>query len=314
MTDRQDYRSWWSTALISFFGGMFGGFLWIGAGRLAVVSLAVVAAGIVFFCYYGFPALPNIAWLAIYWGFAFNLLSVAIVLPFRTRFKPDKWYSSGYSVLGLGFLSSYAAAFLIRSFLFQPFSMPSTSMEPALQPGDYLFVSKFAYGYGPYSLPLPILPAQGRLFGTEPRRGDIVAFKRPSDSGLVDYVKRVVGMPGDTVQMVDGTLRINGVAVLRERIGSYSSAENPDATLERETLPEGRTYMVLDLMPDSILDNTQPLEVPPGHFFALGDNRDNSLDSRSSVGMVPYENLVGKAVRLFWNANGTEYKSRQVLD
>jgi signal peptidase I len=292
---------------------MFGGFLWIGAGRLAVASLVIVGAGLVFFVYDGFPLLPNSAWLATYSSLAFNLLSVAVVLPFRTRFKADKWYSHGLWVIAFNFLLAWLLAFLIRGFLFQPFSIPSRSMEPTLLPGDYLFVSKFAYGYGPYSLPFSILPAEGRLFGAPPERGDIVVFKLPSETN-VDYIQRVGGLPGDRIQMVGGTLHINGEPVKNELLGPYSNEGTADAQLQRETLPNGVTYEVLDLNPNTIADDTALFEVPDGHYFMLGDNRDNSTDSRFAVGMVPYENFVGKAVRLFWNANGTEYKSRQALD
>jgi signal peptidase I len=313
MTDSEFRRSWWSTALISFFCGVFGGFLWIGAGRLAVASLAVLAAGLIFFCYYGFPALPHSAWLATYSGLAFSLLSVVIVLPFRNRFKADKWYANGVWVVAFSFLPAWFIAFLVRGFLFQPFSIPTSSMEPTLLPGDHLFVSKFAYGYGPFTLPFGLLPVEGRLFGAMPQRGDIAVFKLPSDTNL-DYIQRVIGLPGDKVQMVGGVLHINGEPVPVERLGPYSSEETPTSEIRRETLPEGQMYRILDLKSGTLGDDTEPFDVPADHYFMLGDNRDNATDSRFTVGMVPYENFVGKAVRLFWNANGTEYKSRQALD
>ena len=195
-------------------------------------------------------------------------------------------------------------ALVIRTLLFQPFSIPSGSMRPTLLEGDYLFVSKYAYGYSRYSLPFGLDLFSGRIWSTEPKRGDVVVFKLPSDPS-VDYIKRVIGLPGDRVQMRGGVLYINDQAVKRERIGTI---DNPDVTEQnrpvdvyRETLPEGVTYDTLDLAPNSIGDDTRVLEVPAGHFFMMGDNRDNSLDSRFSVGYVPFENLVGRANIIFFS-------------
>lgn len=309
-------RSRWTTALIAAFGGPFGGFLWIGAGRPAVASLVVISAISIALTYVGFPVLPGVdlAWLVDLSSLGLMVLWVALVVPFASRYRPNRWYSHGLSVLLLAVLTSYGAALAIRTFLFQPFSTPAGSMTPTLELGDYFFVSKFAYGYSRYSVPLGLLPFEGRIFAAEPKRGDIVVFKFPADPSI-DYVKRVVGLPGDKIQMVDGILRINGVAVKLEDVGPYSSEDSPQsARLQRETLPNGVSYSVISLTDNSITDNTRVFDVPEGHYFVLGDNRDNSSDSRLSVGFVPAENLVGKAVRLFWNSQGTEYSSRQRLD
>lgn len=301
---------------MSAFGGPFGGFLWIGSGKPAVASLVVISAIVFALAYSGFPVLPgtDLAWLANFSGIGSMILGAALVVPFAHRFKPVRWYAHGFWVLVLVFLTTYPAAFAIRSFLFQPFSIPSSSMVPTLQGGDYLFVSKFAYGYSRYSVPFNLLPIEGRMFGAEPKRGDVVVFKFPPDPS-VDYIQRIVGLPGDKIQMVNGVLHINDVAVGLKDAGtfSYEEREQP-ARLERETLPGGVTHFVLDLTDSSIGDNTREFEVPEGHYFMLGDNRDNASDSRFMVGFVPYENLVGKAVRLFWNSKGTEYSSRQTLD
>ncbi|TIV69988.1 MAG: signal peptidase I, partial [Mesorhizobium sp.] len=207
-------------------------------------------------------------------------------------------------------------ALVIRTLLFQPFSIPSGSMRPTLLEGDYLFVTKWAYGYSRYSLPFGPNVFSGRIWGSEPKRGDVV-FKFPPDPS-VDYIKRVVGLPGDKIQVKDGQLFINGTAVPREKVGQI---DNPDITevdrpvdVYRETLPNGVTYDTLDLTPNSIGDNTREFDVPPGHYFMMGDNRDNSSDSRFIIGTVPYANLVGKAVRLFWNSNGIDYAARQVVN
>ncbi|MER9892036.1 signal peptidase I [Mesorhizobium sp. M0119] len=255
----------------------------------------------------------DLAWLADLSSIGLMILWAALVVPFARRFKPDRWYAHGLWVLALVFLTSPLAAFAIRSFLFQPFSIPSGSMVPTLQEGDHLFVSKSAYGYGRYSVPFNVLSVEGRIFGAEPKRGDVVVFKFPPDP-KVDYIQRVVGLPGEKIQMVDGVLHINDVAVGLDDIGTFSSEEFSKAKLQRETLPGGVTHSVLDLNDNSIGDNTRVFEVPAGHYFVLGDNRDNASDSRFTVGFVPYENLVGKAVRLFWNSKGTDYSSRQTLD
>lgn len=308
-------RSWWSVALVSAFGGPFGGYLWIGAGRLAVASLVIISALTLAIIYAGFPVLPGVdlAWLARLSGIALMIPSIALVVPFTRRFKPNRWYAHGLWVLVFVFLSTYPLAFAIRAFLFQPFSIPSGSMVPTLRDGDYLFVSKFAYGYSRYSVPFDLLPVEGRIFGAQPKRGDVAVFKYPRDPS-VDYIQRIVGLPGEKIQMIDGVLHINDVAVGLEDAGTFTYEDAPEPVkLQRETLPGGVTHFVLDLS-DSIGDNTRAFEVPEGHYFVLGDNRDNASDSRFLVGFVPYENLVGKAVRLFWNSRGTDYSSRQTLD
>ncbi|WP_192244489.1 signal peptidase I [Mesorhizobium silamurunense] len=195
-------------------------------------------------------------------------------------------------------------ALVIRTLLFQPFSIPSGSMRPTLLEGDYLFVTKWAYGYSRYSLPFGPNIFSGRIWGSEPKRGDVVVFKFPPDPS-VDYIKRVVGLPGDKIQVKDGQLFINGTAVPREKVGQI---DNPDITevdrpvdVYRETLPNGVTYDTLDLTPTSIGDNTREFDVPPGHYFMMGDNRDNSSDSRFTVGFVPAENLVGRANVIFFS-------------
>lgn len=198
-------------------------------------------------------------------------------------------------------------ALVIRTLLFQPFSIPSGSMRPTLLEGDYLFVTKWAYGYSRHSLPFSPNLFEGRIWGSSPERGDVVVFKFPPNPSL-DYIKRVIGLPGDRIQMVDGQLMINGEPVQREKTGEI---DNPDITEEnrpvavyRETLPNGVSYDTLDLTPNGQGDNTREFVVPEGHFFMMGDNRDNSTDSRFNVGMVPEENLVGRANIIFFSIGG----------
>jgi signal peptidase I len=202
-------------------------------------------------------------------------------------------------------------ALVVRTLAFEPFNIPSGSMTPTLLTGDYVFVSKFSYGYSRYSLPLAPDFLPGRRFGQLPKRGDVAVFINPHTGD--DYIKRIVGLPGDKIQVTHGVLIINGQPSKRERIGDYLETEPVEHYNELrtelryeyvETMPNGVTHNILgDLtsQPEDSLsqDNTDVFEVPPDHFFAMGDNRDNSADSRLDLGYVPLENLVGRADRRF---------------
>jgi signal peptidase I len=206
-------------------------------------------------------------------------------------------------------LQGLLIALVIRILLFQPFSIPSGSMMPTLLIGDYLFVSQYSYGYSRYSLPFSPPLFSGRIFASPPERGDVVVFRLPRDDST-HYIKRVIGFPGDRIRMIDGLLHINGVPVKRERIGDFIDDENGGARVRRwrETLPNGVSYQTLDLEENGFLDNTEEYLVPPGHYFMMGDNRDDSADSRvpSAVGYVPFENLVGKAQIIFFSIGDDE--------
>lgn len=223
--------------------------------------------------------------------------------------KPVKHQESGTWETIKVIVQALLIAFVLRTFLFQPFNIPSGSMKDTLLVGDYVFVSKYAYGFSRYSFPFGFPPFSGRILGSEPTRGDVIVFKLPRDNST-DYIKRLVGLPGDRIQVQEGVLFINGTAVPRVKIDDFIDDEDPDNPVRiaryRETLPNGVSYEVLDQTPFGALDSTQEYVVPPGHYFFMGDNRDNSLDSRvqSAVGYVPYENLVGRAEVIFFSIAG----------
>lgn len=205
-------------------------------------------------------------------------------------------------------------ALVIRTFLFQPFNIPSGSMENTLLIGDYLFVEKFAYGYSRHSFPFSFAPFSGRILGREPQRGDVIVFKMPdpkSEHYMDDYIKRVIGLPGDTVQMIQGQLYINDKPIPKVFVDNTVETDEIGGTRParryRETLPNGKSYYVLDIIPDSPGDNTRAYKVPPGHYFMMGDNRDDSSDSRFEMGgfgFVPAEDLEGKAELIFFSVEG----------
>ncbi len=208
-------------------------------------------------------------------------------------------------------------ALFLRVLLFQPFTIPSASEEPNLYEGDYVIVTKFDYGWSRHSFPFSLPLFEGRLLPRAPERGDIIVFKLPRD-GRTDYIKRLVGVPGDRVQMRQGLLYLNGQPVERRQTELVtetggSGLVRPVARVE-ETLPGGRRYMTNDFGTDGDLDDTPEVIVPPGHYYFLGDNRDNSADSRLpteiGVGLVPEENLVGKArlVLLSWSPGASLFK------
>jgi signal peptidase I len=234
-------------------------------------------------------------------------------------------------------LSVLLIAWVIRSFVFAPFSIPSGSMLPALFIGDYVMVTKWPYGFSRYSFPWGFPSFDGRLFENLPKRGDVVVFRVPGSDE--DFVKRVIGLPGDRIAVQSGMLIVNGRPIPREPEGTFAmpiSANSPcrvvgGATqmvargedgqpaclypIYRESLPGGRSYRVIDQVENPSADQIEQIVVPAGKLFLLGDNRDDSLDSRFSlqeggIGLVPVENLIGRAAFVFWSTDGTAEYAR----
>jgi len=226
----------------------------------------------------------------------------------RPQAKTSDWKAIVVLILLIPVL--WSPVILFRYVLFQPFNIPSSSMTPTLVVGDYVFAAKYAYGYGRYSVPFAPSFISGRFRAADPAYGDVVVFTTPKDT-TVDYIKRVVGLPGDRIQMREGQLVINDIPVARVALKDVAAGAACGGEVGakvkrwRETLPNGVSYITYDCIDNGFLDNTQVYTVPPGHFFALGDNRDNSTDSRmmSAIGFVPMDNLVGKVTRIFWSVN-----------
>lgn len=233
--------------------------------------------------------------------------------PFKKKLKEES--SKSKSNYWLENIKTFSIAILIaltlRTFAFEPFSIPSGSMKPTLLEGDYLFVSKYSYGYSRHSFPMSFPSYKGRIFGEYPKRGDVAVFKFTRNT-KIDYIKRIVGLPGDKIQIKNGILFINEKAIERESLGLWSAknVNNIMYTYDKyaEKLADDLFYEVLDASPNGMLDNTDVYTVPEGHFFAMGDNRDQSSDSRilSQLGFIPFDNLVGKAQIIFYSRDRSE--------
>ena len=206
-------------------------------------------------------------------------------------------------------------ALLLRIIVFQPFTIPSESMEPALLQGDYIIVSKYDYGWSAHSIPFSPPLFRGRIWDKAPQRGDVVVFHLPRDKS-VTYIKRLIGLPGDRIRVAGGQVFVNGKAIARRPLGMIEDPGAPGLRVMQyaEPKPNGRSYLTFDRQLGHEGDDTETYAVPKGHYFMMGDNRDNSLDSRwprdLGVGYVPSENLVGKArfIMLSWKGGASIFK------
>jgi signal peptidase I len=238
--------------------------------------------------------------------------------PMTTVAQPTPSRSAGGELLELvkTVVTALAIALFLRVIFFQPFTIPSDSMEPALKVGDYIIVSKWDYGWSRHSLPFAPPLFHGRILEHQAKRGDIVVFKLPRDTKQV-YVKRVIGVPGDRIQVKRGQVFINDKPIVQTRMGQATDPDEPDVVVDqlREARPDGKTYITFDRGQGHDGDNTGVYVVPKGHYFMMGDNRDNSLDSRwpaaqGGVDFVPAENLVGKArfILASWKGGASIFK------
>ena len=200
---------------------------------------------------------------------------------------------------------------IIRTIFFQPFWIPTGSMKPNLLVGDFIFVSKYSYGFSKHSLPFSVPLIPGKIFSNIPERGDVVVFKTP-ENNRTDYIKRVIGLPGDKIEIKNGIIFINGSEILRKKLNDFIDTDNKTTNKRVRMYNEyffNKEVNILDITDNGIADNTQLFNVPENHFFVMGDNRDNSQDSRfiSTVGFIPYENLVGKAQFIFFSLENARF-------
>ena len=223
-----------------------------------------------------------------------------------TKLKKNSFFSNIKSILIAIFI-----ALLIRSFIFEPFNIPSGSMKPNLLVGDFIFVSKYSYGFSKHSLPfsIPLIPE--KIFSNTPERGDVVVFKTP-ENNRTDYIKRIIGLPGDKIEIKNGIIFLNESEILRKKLNDFIDTDNNTSNKRVRMYKEyffNKEINVLDITDNGIADNTQLFNVPENHFFVMGDNRDNSQDSRfiSTVGFIPYENLVGKAQFIFFSLENARF-------
>jgi len=286
----------WVAAVIAFFLTPVVGMLYLGRGLWAIAYLLAGAWVFVLpLLAAHFQLLPVSIWVGIaLLGAVYGLagsLHCFLLAGRRGGTRSDEWFLLPYALLAIPLFLA-----LVPKLLWEPYNIPSSSMEPTLHVGDYLFVSKHIYRF------------------TEPRRGDLVIFVAPT-GGTTAYVHRLVGLPGDRIQMKAGSLYLNEERLRREEVeGAADQDARGPGEIYRETLPEGRSYLIREMSDSGFLDNTEVYEVPGGHYFFLGDNRDNSMDSRTMLGTVPRENLLGRLAVVVWNMQSFRLRLFDAVD
>jgi signal peptidase I len=230
--------------------------------------------------------------------FKFIIILLLLIISILVYFNNKKGFVKDFTLI-------IFFAFTFRSLILEPFHIPSSSMKPNLLIHDYIIVSKMSYGYGRYSLPFGLDLFSDRIFGSLPERGDVAVFRKPTNTNI-NYIKRIIGLPGDEIQIINGQILINNIKIPKEEYGYFKNINKFGEEIAPqflEILPNNKKIKVLDYA-NSNMDNTQKYLVPKGHYFVMGDNRDNSEDSRflSSVGFIPYENLIGEAKIIFFSA------------
>lgn len=318
----QMVRGFWSTLVVSIIGSPVAGYIWIGRNKLAILyTLAgILFVGTIWLVIGTDNFFQKIYAYILSQELIFTLLSgaisAAVVLPFRRKSfisgKMAKWYIGAPVAIGVSIGLSLTIALFVRTLLVQTFSIPSGAMVPTLQEGDQLWASKSEYGYSRFSLPFGMSLPYGKVGGASPERGDVVIFS--NQDGIV-YVFRVIGLPGETIQMIQGRPHVNGIAL---KHSSPEKSIDPDSGNEAEmiieTTPEGRSYKIMNLSSDTFADDTNLFSIPQGEYFVLGDNRDNSADSRFGIGMIPEDAIFAKPISIYANANGTPFIERKTIN
>jgi len=318
-------RRHWAAFIVNFVLSPILGMLYLGRAKWSLFYFFLSVAALFLLIGFDRESLGNL--VEDFWGAeisSFDYFSSAIslvgaihgaLLASRLQQIPRTWYARWWGVAMFYIIFLLVPALAFRSFAYQPFNIPSGSMLPTLEVGDYLFANKYVYGINRYSVPLVFQPliSEQKRFGTDPQRGDVVIFKLPADN-RTDYIKRVIGLPGDRVQMKEGRVILNGSPLPQTRTDDYPWFDftRDDTTVRQfvETLPNGVSYRVLDVLKDSLSDNTDIFVVPEGHYFLMGDNRDNASDSRfNSVGYIPKNNIHAKASWIWYNSRDKKSKS-----